>query len=162
VEAFIAKEFSRVFSNIKGISTIEEYLIKNNITGIEGVDTRAITRHIRTKGAMKGGIFAGEELNVKTLIKRVKLSPDLVGRDLVKEVTCQEPYHWNDAGKYKVICYDFGIKYNQLRDLANLGCSLKIVPRKHKPPKFYRKIPMVYFYQTARVTLRLSHTRPKI
>ncbi|MDD5773849.1 MAG: glutamine-hydrolyzing carbamoyl-phosphate synthase small subunit [bacterium] len=128
VEAFIAKEFSRVFSNVRGTSTIEDYLIKNNISGIEGVDTRAITRHIRTKGAMKGGIFVGEELNIKTLIKRVKLSPDLVGRDLVKEVTCQEPYHWNDAGKYKVICYDFGIKYNQLRDLANLGCSLKIVP----------------------------------
>ncbi|MFH1287650.1 MAG: glutamine-hydrolyzing carbamoyl-phosphate synthase small subunit, partial [bacterium] len=109
--------------------------IKNNITGIEGIDTRAITRHIRIKGAMKAGIFVGDAPNVKcrgtlqrALTKRVRLSPNLVGRDLVKDVTCKEPYYWNNTGKYKVICYDFGIKYNQLRDLANLGCSLKVVP----------------------------------
>lgn len=134
VEAFVVKEFSRTFSNIKGTGTIEDYLIKNNIPGIEGIDTRAVTRHIRTKGAMKGGIFVGDDLDIsrgtarRALTKKVRSSPNLVGQDLVKEITCQEPYYWNDAGKYKVICYDFGIKYNQLRDLANLGCSLKIVP----------------------------------
>ena len=135
VEAFVVKEFSRIFSNVRGTSNIEDYLIKNNIVGIEGVDTRAITRHIRTKGAMRGGIFfedVGARCNVPLLIKKVKSSPDIVGRDLVKEVTCSEPYYWNKEGKYKVICYDFGIKYNQLRDLADLGCSLKIVPAQTK------------------------------
>ncbi|MEW6088360.1 MAG: glutamine-hydrolyzing carbamoyl-phosphate synthase small subunit [bacterium] len=145
VEGFVAKEFSRVFSNFRGCETIEEYLAKNKIAGIDGVDTRALTKHIRIKGAMKGGIFTEGLHDVKELIKKVKRSPDLIGRDLVREVTCKESYFWNDdktrescppgrmprqgiPGKYRVICYDFGIKYNQLRYLKESGCVLKIVP----------------------------------
>lgn len=125
LSAFVAKEFCRNFSNFRGTISIEDYLIKNKITGIEGIDTRAVTRHIRIKGAMKAGIFVG---GARNLIQKVRSSPNLVGRDLVKEVTCEKPYYWDNDGKYKIICYDFGIKYNQLRDLTNLGCSLKVVP----------------------------------
>lgn len=127
LSGFVAKEFCRNFSNFRATVSIEDYLIKNNITGIEGVDTRAVTRHIRIKGAMKAGIFIGDG-NIRALTKRVRLSPNLVGRDLVKDVTCEKSYYWNKTGKYKIICYDFGVKYNQLRDLTSLGCSLKVVP----------------------------------
>lgn len=133
LSGFVAKEFCRNFSNFRGTISIEDYLIKNNITGIEGIDTRAVTRHVRIKGAMKAGIFVGEKCKGtarRAFAQKVKSSPDIIGRDLVKDVTCKNPYYWNDVGKYKIICYDFGVKYNQLRDLASLGCSLKIVPAK--------------------------------
>lgn len=140
VEAFLVKEYNAIPSNFRSTGTLADYLKKYNILGVEGIDTRALTRHIRTAGAMKG-IVSTEDLNPASLIEKAKKSPGLIGRDLVSEVTCRDPYGWTIAGpvkgnnfstaapgKFKVVAYDFGLKYNQLRLLAERNCSVQVVP----------------------------------
>jgi len=140
VEAFLIKEYNAIPSNFRSTGTLADFLKKDNVLGIEGLDTRALTRHIRNAGALKG-IVSTEDLDPKSLIQKAKNSPGLVGRDLVREVTCAEPYGWRDnqpapgrnfstatPGKYKVVVYDFGLKYNQLRLLAERNCSVQVVP----------------------------------
>lgn len=127
VEGFIVKECSRVVSNWRSQESLSDFLKRHNIIAIEGVDTRAITKHIRTTGAMKA-IIATEELNVKKLLKKVKDFPGLVGKDLVKDVTCNKPYDWNEKGRYKVAVIDCGVKYNILRELNLAECRVKVFP----------------------------------
>jgi len=137
VEGFIVKERSSVASNFRSEKTLGQYLKENNIIGIEGVDTRSLTLHIRTKGAMKG-IVSTINLNPKSLIKKAKESPGLIGRDLVKEVTCKKSYNarliypslsnLSQKDSFKVVAMDFGIKYNILRCLTQAGCDVTIVP----------------------------------
>jgi carbamoyl-phosphate synthase small subunit len=137
VEGFIVKERSNVASNFRSEKSLEQYLKENNIIGIEGVDTRSLTLHIRTKGAMKG-IISTIDLNPESLIKKAKDSPGLIGRDLVKEVTCRKSYNARliyhlpstipKKGSFKVVAMDFGIKYNILRCLAQAGCDVAVVP----------------------------------
>ena len=141
VEGFVIKERSKITSNWRSEKTLDQYLKENNIIGIEGVDTRSLTLHIRTKGAMKG-IISTVDLNPKSLIKKAKDSPGLIGRDLVKEVTCKKPYnaktiYTNFSAishnvKFKVVAMDFGIKYNILRCLVNAGCDVIVVPANTK------------------------------
>lgn len=130
VEGFIVKENSRIASNWRSKQTLEEYLKENGIMGIEGVDTRAITRHIRLQGAMKA-VISTADTDDKTLIKKAKASPGLVGRDLVKEVTCDKEYIWQGSSggkKLSVVVLDCGVKYNILRILDSLGCKVTVVP----------------------------------
>ncbi len=140
VEAFLIKEYNAVPSNYRATGTLADLLNKYSILGVEGIDTRALTRHIRMAGALKG-IVSTQDLDPKSLVAKAKNSPGLVGRDLVREVTCKEPYGWkNDApvpgsdfstagpGKYRVVTIDYGLKYNQLRLLAERGCSVQVVP----------------------------------
>ncbi len=140
VEAFLIKEYNAIPSNFRSTGTLADFLKKDNILGIEGIDTRALTRHIRTAGALKG-IVSTKDLNPKSLIQKAKNSPGLVGRDLVREVTCVKPYGWRDnrpvpgshfstaaPGKYRVVAYDFGLKYNQLRLLSARDCAVQVVP----------------------------------
>ena len=137
VEGFIIKEKSKIASNWRSEKSLERYLKENNIIGIEGVDTRSLTLHIRTKGAMKG-IISTIDLNPKSLIKKAKNSPGLIGRDLVKEVTCRKsynaktihpsPFTLHPSYRFKVIAMDFGIKYNILRCLIDAGCDVTVVP----------------------------------
>ncbi len=130
LEAFIIKEKSRIPSNWRSIMALEDYLKEKSIMGIEGVDTRAITRHIRLQGAMKA-VISTKDFNDKSLIKKAKASPGLVGRDLVKEVTCKSGYTWKDSSRnkgYKVVVIDCGVKFNILRALSSAGCLLKVVP----------------------------------
>ena len=140
VEAFLIKEYNAFPSNFRSTGTLADFLKKDNILGIEGIDTRALTRHIRNAGALKG-IVSTEDLDPQSLIQKAKNSPGLVGRDLVREVTCAKPYGWRDnrpapgsnfstaaPGKYKVVAYDFGLKYNQLRLLTERNCSVQVVP----------------------------------
>lgn len=155
VEGFMVKENSTVFSNWRAKGSLDNYLKKNKIVGIEGIDTRALTKHIRLRGAMKGGVSA-IDLDKKSLLKKVRSSPGLVGRDLVKEVTCPKEYTWpvpnvaassetlRDAevslrrktsfgtASFNVIVMDFGLKYNILRSLNDVGCRVKVVPAKTK------------------------------
>jgi carbamoyl-phosphate synthase small subunit len=143
-EAFLVKEYNAVPSNFRATSTLADYLKEKGLLGVEGLDTRALTRHIRRIGAMRG-IVSTLETDPKVLVRKAKDIPGLVGRDLVRGVTCSEPYGWveNGAdssprpgdnftsagpGKYKVVVMDFGLKYNQLRILADRGCSLQVVP----------------------------------
>lgn len=135
IEGFIIKERSKITSSWRSETDLDQYLKKNNIIGIEGVDTRSLTLHIRTKGAMKG-VISTIDLNPKSLIKKAKDSPGLIGRDLVKEVTCKKSYKAETVigkgrpgpGRKKVVAMDFGIKYNILRCLAESGCDVTVVP----------------------------------
>jgi len=132
LEGFVVKELSAIRSNWRSTQSLDEYLEKNNIPGIEGIDTRALTRHIRLQGAMRGVISTRNE-NTNALLEKVRASPSLVGIDLVKEVICQEPYVWKEKApgvrpKYDVVVLDCGVKYNILRHLSRVGCRVKVVP----------------------------------
>ncbi|MBW1823115.1 MAG: glutamine-hydrolyzing carbamoyl-phosphate synthase small subunit [Deltaproteobacteria bacterium] len=140
VEGFVIKEASGIVSNWRSRKGLPEYLKEHNILGIEGIDTRALTKHIRTAGAMKA-VLSTECLDEAVLIKKAKDSPGLIGRDLVKEVTCQKPYQWgkkektekqkNDAkakGSFKVVAIDCGMKTNIVRMLDAAGCEVTVVP----------------------------------
>lgn len=150
VEGFIVKERSRITSNWRSQKDLDVYLKENNIIGIEGVDTRAITLHIRSQGAMKG-IVSTEDLDPKSLIEKAKKAPGLIGRDLVKEVTCKKNYKAEDiyraprakgqARQFKVIAMDFGIKYNILRCLVNAGCDVTVVSASAKADEILKQKP---------------------
>ncbi len=141
VEGFIIKEPCLVPSNWRSTETLLVYLIRNRIVGISGIDTRALTRIIRDKGAMQAVISTADR-DLDSLVNKARSAPGLVGRDLVKEVTCKRPYRWDEelwrlevgypksaiAKKYKVVAYDFGIKKNILRNLAEAGCDVAVVP----------------------------------
>lgn len=143
-EGFIVKEASEYPSNWRSKKTLSTYLKENNIIGIQGIDTRALTKHIRDFGA-KEGVISTIDLNTKSLIEKAKASPGLIGRDLVKEVTCKKAHKWeqgiwdlekgylpqtsnSELRTLHVAAYDFGIKQNILRLLINSGCSVTVVP----------------------------------
>jgi carbamoyl-phosphate synthase small subunit len=139
-EAFIVKEYNAIPSNFRATCTLAEFLAKHGILGIEGVDTRALTKHLRTAGAKKG-VISTSDLDPVSLVAKAQAAPGLLGRDLVREVTCSEPYGWAEnrpvpgsnfstagPGKYKVVAFDYGLKYNQPRLLAERGCRVQIVP----------------------------------
>jgi len=143
VEGFIIRENCPLFSNWRGDKALSEYLIQHGIMGVEGMDTRALTKHIRLGGAMKA-ILSTEDLNRDRLPEKAKASPGLIGRDLVKEVTCREPFPWmniNDPQflnadfrpstlhfRPKVVAMDFGVKYNILRSLCDWNCEVIVLP----------------------------------
>ncbi|HID96182.1 MAG TPA: glutamine-hydrolyzing carbamoyl-phosphate synthase small subunit [Candidatus Latescibacteria bacterium] len=131
VEGFIVKEYSRIASNWRSQQRLDEYLKEHNIIGIEGVDTRALTRHIRVAGAMKA-VISTEDLDRESLVKKAKDSPGLIGRDLVKEVTSSQIQHWSEDGRHRVVVIDCGVKFNILRELVNNGCRAIVVPAKTK------------------------------
>jgi len=138
VEAFLVKEYNALPSNHRSTSNLAEFLSKQNILGVEGLDTRALTRHLRVAGAMKG-VVSTRDLDPVSLVTKAKNSPGLIGRDLVREVTCQTPYLWRPEGPLsasgfpetklsRIVAIDYGLKYNQLRLLAERGCSVLVVP----------------------------------
>lgn len=127
VEAFVVKECSKIASNWRSDQTLDEYLKKNKVIGVEGIDTRAITRHTRLKGAMRA-VISTDDLDDKSLFDKVKAAPGLVGRDLVKDVTCDKTYEWSEEGKFNVVVIDCGVKLNILRSLARNGCKVTVVP----------------------------------
>ncbi|HRZ87624.1 MAG TPA: glutamine-hydrolyzing carbamoyl-phosphate synthase small subunit [bacterium] len=145
VEGFVVREKSAVFSNYRAKMSLDDYLKKHKIVGIEGIDTRAVTRRLRIKGAQKG-IISTTTSDPKKLVEMAKRSPGLVGRDLVKEVTCKRPYSWDKdcsqsaewqiggatvplppAG-FRIAVIDFGIKLNILRMLRQYGCECYVFP----------------------------------
>lgn len=143
VEGFIVKEYSAKYSNFRARGSLGDYLKKFKIPAMEGIDTRALVRHLRTCGAMPG-LIATQDFDLKRLKKRAKELPSMEGQDLVKEVTCAKPYRWAEGtqklgdqplhvvregrGQKKVIAYDYGIKQNILRNLIDVGCEVKVVP----------------------------------
>jgi len=137
---FIVKEACDFPSNWRSEMSLDAYLKENNIIGLAGIDTRALVRHIRDKGAQTG-LLSTLDLDADSLVAKAKAAPSIVGQDLVREVTCQEPYHWEEgtwalesgysqapAAHYKVVAYDFGIKRNILRNLVSKGCAVTVVP----------------------------------
>ena len=127
----VVKEASPIVSNWRASGSLREFLSEYGIVGIEGIDTRALTRHIRQAGAMRA-VLSTQETDHKKLIEKVKNSHGLVGRDLVKEVTCRDKYTFaggvKTKAKYKVAVLDCGCKNNILRELAARGCEVVVFP----------------------------------
>ncbi len=127
VEGFLVKECSKIYSNWRSKKSLSTYLKENDILGIEGIDTRALTLHIREQGAMQA-VLSTVDFDEKSLVGKAKGSRGLIGVDLVKEVTCPRAYKWNQQGKYKVVVIDCGVKFNILRILAGNQCQVTVVP----------------------------------
>jgi carbamoyl-phosphate synthase small subunit len=129
LEGFVVKEYSKIASNWRKEQGLGEYLKENNILGLEGIDTRALTLHIREKGSLKA-VLSTQDFDENSLIKKAKASRGLVGRDLVKDVTIPKKYVYaqiKDA-KFKVVVLDCGVKYNILRELLRHKCSVTVLP----------------------------------
>jgi carbamoyl-phosphate synthase small subunit len=137
---FVVREKSRIHSNWRADLSLEEFLKKNKIIGIEGIDTRELTLHIREAGAMKAILSTISE-DEKTLVRKARQSLGLVGRDLVKNVSSPRPYYWKQKGKYKVVVIDCGVKYNILRELANLDCKVFVMPADSLPEEIIAQNP---------------------
>ncbi|OIO38853.1 MAG: carbamoyl phosphate synthase small subunit [Candidatus Omnitrophica bacterium CG07_land_8_20_14_0_80_50_8] len=127
VEGFIVKESSRIYSNWRATEDLGSYLKRNRIVGIEGIDTRALTKHLREAGAKKG-VISTKDLDARSLVQKAINSPSLLGRDLIKAVMCKKAYDWNTRGKFRVIAIDSGIKHNILRNLEKRNCRVRVVP----------------------------------
>ena len=145
--AFIVKEYQNFPSNFRSKGNLADYLMKSHVLGIEDIDTRALTRHIRKSGAM-GAVISTSDLDPESLIKKAKELPSMQGSDLVDKVTTKKPYFWrynkpdyidtdklNDpliwnykGRKHSVVALDFGIKYNIIRCLEKAGCEVLVVP----------------------------------
>ncbi|MBI1813537.1 MAG: glutamine-hydrolyzing carbamoyl-phosphate synthase small subunit [Deltaproteobacteria bacterium] len=146
LQGFIVKEYWEQPSNWRAQQSLREYLVANRIPAIQGIDTRALVRRLREHGAQEA-VLSTTDLNPQALVAKAKASPGLIGRDLVKEVTCAKPYEWDestwsleqgyqhanqrpqtrDQGPF-VIAYDYGIKRNILRNLVTAGCRVRVVP----------------------------------
>jgi carbamoyl-phosphate synthase small subunit len=124
---FVVRERSRIKSNWRANEELDNYLERHGVIGIEGIDTRTLTKSIRLSGSMKA-VISTEDMDDKSLVEKAKKSPGLIGRDLVKEVTSDKIYEWNKTGKYKVVVIDCGVKFNILRELANRKCHVIVVP----------------------------------
>ena len=129
VEGFVVREASPIASNWRSTETLDAYLKRNNIVGLEHIDTRALVRHIRDKGAMRSAIST-EDLNTESLLARILATPDMNDRELASSVTIDETYDYPaaDQAKYHVVCYDFGVKTNSLREFSRFGCRITVVP----------------------------------
>ncbi|MFD2755552.1 glutamine-hydrolyzing carbamoyl-phosphate synthase small subunit [Comamonas terrae] len=143
----IIKNLPLLASNFRSTATLSEYLTQGNTVAIANIDTRKLTRLLRDKGAQNGailGLAAGEEVTEARIAQAVaaaKAAPDMKGMDLAKVVTTATPYEWTEsewklgegygklqAPRFKVVAYDFGVKKNILRMLAERGCHVTVVP----------------------------------
>jgi carbamoyl-phosphate synthase small subunit len=129
VEGFVVREASRIKSNWRATESLDDYLKEHDIVGIEHIDTRALVRHIRDKGAMRAGISSVKS-DPKALLERVLASPDMKNRELATAVTIEETFDYPamDETKFHVVAYDFGVKTNSLREFAKYGCKITVVP----------------------------------
>jgi carbamoyl-phosphate synthase small subunit len=139
VSAAVIRSLSPVVSNWRSALSLSEWLARHGVPGISGVDTRWLTRKLRDGGTQKAALST-KGSSAEKLLSMAHEWPGLEGRDMVKEVTCEESYHWvNDAGKkwvenkangksLSIIAYDFGIKENILRHLSSYGAQVTVVP----------------------------------
>lgn len=139
LEGLVVKELSPIVSNYRSEMTVESYLGKYAVPGIQGIDTRKLVKHLRSAGAKKG-VISTRELDPRKLVRMAKESVGIEGVDLVKEVTCKESYDftgvipeefsWGEKCKKKfdLVVVDSGIKFNILRQLNRHGFNVKVVP----------------------------------
>jgi carbamoyl-phosphate synthase small subunit len=145
VAGFIVREESPIASNWRSEGTLRDYLVANEIVAISGIDTRALTRRLRSSGVMRGVIATGGALVPEDLVERARSLPKMEGSDLVRDVTCREAFDWpqedpdefgipierrkNSQGRrLKIAAYDFGMKWNILRRLSAHGCDVRVFP----------------------------------
>src|SRR5215204_6094505 len=129
VEGFVVREASRITSNWRAEESLESYLKRWNIVAIEGIDTRALVRHIRDKGAMRS-CLSTIDLDEKSLVEKARQSPLMENRELASVVTTDQPYDFPAEGKerFHIVCFDYGVKRNSLRELAQLGVRTTVLP----------------------------------
>lgn len=143
LKGFIVRELCEVPSNFRSNESLDQYLRRNHVIGIQGIDTRSLVRQIRTQGAMKG-VISTIDLDDASLLKKVQAAPGLVGRDLVREVMPEGVSAWEsplcDLGRPSdfrsgsteqaphVVAIDYGMKWNIARYLRDLGCRVTVVP----------------------------------
>jgi carbamoyl-phosphate synthase small subunit len=145
LSGFIVRQRSRRVSNFRATGSLEEYLTRHNLVGMEGIDTRALVRKLRTRGAMKG-VLSTVDLDDARLVAKAKASPGLVGRDLVREVIPEKAFEWNEplspwtrlvektdrrppgADAPHVVALDYGMKWNIARHLFDMGCRVTVLP----------------------------------
>lgn len=146
-EGFIVNEASRRPSNWRSHQSLHDYLQQQGVVGIEGIDTRYLTRHLRDHGAQPG-VMSHVDLDAASLVKKAQAVPATIGRDMVSEVTCSASYSWEEGSgewlpatqpsstngqssgskPFHVVVYDFGVKLNILRSLVDGGCTVTVVP----------------------------------
>ena len=150
VSAFLLREYQAFASNFRATASLADYLKAQNILGVDQLDTRALTRHIRNAGAMRACISTLDR-NPESLVRRARQTPAMAGRDLAAAVTTDRPFFWTDGGvrpcsedlaaagrsvfsrntrPFSVVAFDFGVKYNILRCLEQAGCKVLVVPAK--------------------------------
>ncbi|MBI3411803.1 MAG: glutamine-hydrolyzing carbamoyl-phosphate synthase small subunit [Planctomycetes bacterium] len=141
VEGFIIRELTRVPSNFRSHETLEAHLIEHQIIGLEGIDTRSLVKRLRVRGAMNG-ILSTIDLDDASIAKKAKNLPSIVGRDLARSVMPEKPFAWREGfispfasqelkpggRKHRVVALDFGMKWNILRCLTQIGCDVTVVP----------------------------------
>ncbi|MBF0504904.1 MAG: glutamine-hydrolyzing carbamoyl-phosphate synthase small subunit [Candidatus Omnitrophica bacterium] len=134
VKGFIVKEFCRRHSNWRAQKSLIDYLNDNKIIALEGIDTRALTRHLRLSGAMKA-VISTEDFDPQSLQRKLDQMPAMEGMDFVKDVSTSKKYVWKSKGPrlYKIAAIDCGIKFNILRILADLGCESHVFPATATP-----------------------------
>ncbi len=143
-EGFIVKEASQLASNWRSRQQLQDYLHEAKVVGIEGLDTRALTRHLREHGSQQG-LITHVDMDSRRVVEKAKAAPSIIGRDLAAAVTCQEAYRWTEGSgewvpslgdktragatrRWHVVAYDFGVKQNILRRLVDVGCAVTVVP----------------------------------
>lgn len=143
LRGFVVRELCRQPSNFRSLTSLDDYLRKNGVVGIEGVDTRALVRRLRIRGAMTG-VLSSVDLDDESLVRKAQQSPTLVGRDLIQEVMPKQPFEWSEglsdlgaSGTARttlsdkqphVVALDYGMKWNILRHLKAIGCRVTVVP----------------------------------
>ncbi|MQA30672.1 MAG: glutamine-hydrolyzing carbamoyl-phosphate synthase small subunit [Luteitalea sp.] len=142
VAGFIIRDQSPVASNWRAAGTLRDYLVANHIVAISDIDTRALTRLLRSSGVMRGVVATGDALDLQALVDRARASPKMEGSDLVKGVTSETAFDWpeEDPGEFgigadrrstrrlKIAAYDFGMKWNIMRRLSAHGCDVRVYP----------------------------------
>jgi carbamoyl-phosphate synthase small subunit len=153
-KGMVIKNYSPIVSNFRAEESLEEFLIRKNITAICDIDTRALTRHIRDKGAMKA-IISPEDISTDELLQQLQQVPSMNGLDLAKEVSCKQAYKASlsypkdfvdsalntKSFRPKIIAIDFGIKQNIINKLIQHGCDLEVVPAKTSAKELIEKNP---------------------
>jgi carbamoyl-phosphate synthase small subunit len=137
----IIKDLPLLVSNFRSKRSLSDYLKSENVVGIAGIDTRKLTRILREKGAQNGAIVAGESATAEEALALAKSFPGLAGMDLAKVVSTTKSYVWTEtewkleggygqqaAPKFHVVAFDYGVKYNILRMLAQRGCKVTVLP----------------------------------
>jgi carbamoyl-phosphate synthase small subunit len=140
VEGFVVRELTRVPSNFRSQDSLDHYLVEHGVVGIEGIDTRALVRRLRVRGALKG-VLSTLDLDDASLVHKARTSPGIVGRDLVREVVPPAPFEWRDGftnplvtylparpPSHHVVALDYGMKWNILRCLVQVGCRVTVLP----------------------------------
>jgi carbamoyl-phosphate synthase small subunit len=156
VAGVVVREYFDFHSNFRAASSLGDWLKEHNVAAMQGIDTRMLTRMIRTEGAMRG-VLSTADLEDASLVRKARTSPQMAGLDLATRVTCAAPYDWNEVDQssfalpsigvphqqkqFRVIAYDYGIKRNILRRLTRYGCEVTVVPASYPAGDVLRRDP---------------------